>query len=132
MQVGLAVQYCRSMTSTQVVMFAVKASLALTVFATGLSARRGDAAWLFRHPALLARSILSMNVILPLMAVSVAIAFSLNHAVKIALIALAISPVPPILPVKMIRAGGGSSYAISLLVASALLAVITIPASVWA
>src|SRR4051812_45235301 len=109
MQVHGRARYRRSMTSTHLVMFAVKASLALTVFATGLSARRGDGTWLFRHPALLARSIFSMNVILPLMAVGVAIAFSLNHAVKIALVALAISPVPPILPVKMIRAGGGSS-----------------------
>ena len=68
-----------------------------------------------------------MNVIMPLVAAGLVVSFDLPTSVKVALVALAISPVPPMLPKKETKAGGQESYAIGLLVAVALLAILTVP-----
>ena len=108
-------------------LFAVKASILLTVLGLGLNAEWKDALYLFRRPSLLLKSLLSMNVIMPLVTAGLVVAFDLPTTVKVALVALAISPVPPILPKKQMRAGGQEAYAIGLLVAVALLAIVTVP-----
>src|SRR5277367_6624892 len=114
----------------QLIMLAIKASILLLVFGLGLHASLQDATYLFRRPGLLVRSLLSMNVIMPLFAAAVAAIFDLHSEVKIAIVALALSPVPPILPGKQEKAGGRASYAIGLLVAAALFAVVLVPAGV--
>jgi bile acid:Na+ symporter, BASS family len=108
----------------------VKASILLMVLGIGLNASWRDALYLFRHPSLLFRSVLSMNVIMPLVAAALVVAFDLPLTVKVALVALAVSPVPPILPKKELKAGGDAPYAIGLLVAIAALAIITVPLAV--
>jgi BASS family bile acid:Na+ symporter len=75
------------------------------------------------------RSLLAMNVITPLLAVLLAVALDLNPAVEVALIALALSPVPPLLPKKEIKAGGAPSYTIGLLVTTALVSIVFVPAA---
>ncbi len=107
---------------------ALKASIALIVFGLGLQASLSDATYLFRRPSQLFRSLLSMNVVMPLFAVTLATAFNLHPAVKIALVALALSPVPPVLPKKTLKAGGRASYSVGLLAAAALLAIMVVPA----
>ena len=108
-------------------LFAVKASILLTVFSLGLNAEWQDALYLFRRPSLLIKSLLSMNVIMPLVAAGLVVTFDLPTSVKVALVALAISPVPPMLPKKEKKAGGEEAYAIGLLVAVAFLAIVTVP-----
>jgi BASS family bile acid:Na+ symporter len=119
------------MTSAAFIRLTVEVSLALTVLDIGSRSRPGDATWLFRRPALLGRSIVSMYVVMPLFALATAYAFNLHPAVKIALVALAVSPVPPILPNKQIKAGGSKSYAIGLLVAASVIAIVFVPLVVW-
>ena len=114
----------------QFIMLAIKASIMLLVFGLGLHASPRDTTFLFRHPRLLVRSLLSMNVIMPLFAILIAKMFDLHSAVEIAFIALALAPVPPILPGKQEKAGGPASYAIGLLVAAALFAIVIVPAGV--
>jgi BASS family bile acid:Na+ symporter len=113
------------------IMLAVKGSLALTVFGIGIESTPSDTMYLLRHRALFARSIISMNVIMPLLALWLATAFGLLEPVKIALVALAISPVPPLLPFKAAKAGGNGSYTIGLLVAASVLSIVLVPATVW-
>src|SRR5689334_19494573 len=108
---------------------AAKASIVLTVFALGLKASAREATSLLRDPKRLIKSLVCMNVIMPTLAALLVIAFDSMPAVKIALLALAISPVPPIWPKKTIKAGGGEAYTIGLLVASAALAIVVIPVS---
>ena len=115
---------------TAFVLPAVKISLAIAVLAIGLRSSEGDALWLVRHPGLMARSILSINVIVPLIALAVSSAFDLNPAIKVALVAFAVSPVPPVLPNQTGKAGGESSYAIGLLTFVSLVAVVLVPLSV--
>jgi len=114
----------------QFIMLAIKASIMLLVFGLGLHASPQDATFLFRHPGLLARSLLSMNVIMPLFAIVIAKVIDLHSAVEIAMVALALAPVPPILPGKQEKAGGRAAYAIGLLVAAALFAIVLVPAGV--
>ena len=113
-----------------ILLLVIKSSIMLTVLGLGLTATWQDATSLLRQPGLLIRSVLSMNVIMPLVAAGFVIAFNLPGSVKIALVALAISPVPPILPKKQLKAGGHASYAVGLLVAIGLLAIITVPLGV--
>ena len=58
-----------------------------------------------------------------------AIVFDLLPPVKLALITLALSPVPPFIPGKAIKAGGHSAYMISLLVTMSILSLVVIPVS---
>src|SRR5207244_12457140 len=87
--------------------------------------------FLLRHRGLAARSFLAMNVIMPLVALWLVLAFRLEPAVEVALVALAMSPVPPLLPKKSMRAGGDGSYTIGLLVAAALLSIVVVPATAY-
>ena len=120
----------QAMPTSAIVMLAIQASLMLMVLALGLQSTPRDAAYLARHPAQLARSFLAMSVLMPLLAVTMAMSFALTPAVSFALVALTLSPVPPFLPGKAIRAGGDSSYAVGLLVAASLASIVVVPVSV--
>lgn len=117
--------------SAAVVVIVVKASIALLAFGLGLHGTLRDAAHLFRHPNLLARALLSMSVVMPLTAFLIAVMFRLDPAVKVALITLAMSPVPPFLPGRAMKAGGESAYTIGLLTATSLLSIVIVPVTVW-
>jgi bile acid:Na+ symporter, BASS family len=108
---------------------ALKASVWLNVFALGLRASMQDATYLFRRPATLVRALLAMSVLMPAFAVVLVLLFDLNPAVEIALVMLAVSPIPPLLPKKLVKAGGTDSYAIGLLIAVGVLAIIFVPAT---
>ena len=120
------------MTLTSLILITVKLSIVLSVFAIGLSASIDDATYLFRNPAKLGRVLLSMYVILPVFAVALSLIFDLHPAVEIALVALSISPVPPILPRKAFKAGSDEPYVIGVLTTTALLTVIVAPLSIEA
>jgi bile acid:Na+ symporter, BASS family len=107
----------------------LEASMLLSVLAIGLRASAQDATYLFRRPAELGRALLAMNVLMPLFAVALVSIFDLRPAVAIALVALAVSPIPPLLPNKLTKAGGTKSYAIGLLVAAGVLAIVFVPAA---
>ena len=104
--------------------------MALMVFCVGLHARIADLAYLVERPSLLVRSLLAMGVIMPAIAVGIALAFDLNHALKVALLALAVSPVPPILPGTQLKAGGRESYVVGLLASAALVSIVFVPSAV--
>jgi predicted Na+-dependent transporter len=105
----------------------IQASLFLIVFAVGLQATLEDALSLFRRPGLLVRSLLAMFVVVPLFAAGLAAAFNLNPVVKLALILMAVSPLPPTLPKKEFKLGGHTSYVVGLLVAVSLLSILILP-----
>jgi bile acid:Na+ symporter, BASS family len=114
--------------SLQVVILAVlKASIVLSVIALGLRENFSHAIFLFRRPAELGRAFFSMNVVAPVLAVILALKFHLYPAVKIALVTLSVSPVPPIPPRGAIKAGGKNDYAIGLMVAAAVMSIVAIP-----
>ena len=118
------------MTAAQWLGLALQASIVLTVLGLGLTASQQDATYLLRRPKLLARAVLSMNIAMPIIVAVIATSFALPLEVKVALVALAVSPVPPIIQKKQISAGGRQEYVIGLLVAMSLLAIVLVPLTV--
>jgi bile acid:Na+ symporter, BASS family len=117
------------MNAIAIIVLALKVSIILSVFAIGLKATFRDATFLFRRPRDLLRALLSMNVLMPLVALAMGMAFNLHPAVEIAIVAISVSPIPPILPNKALKAGGKEDYTIGLLVAIGLLSIFVIPIS---
>lgn len=115
------------MSLPELVSLVIRVSILLVVFGLGLKATWRDATFLFQQPGLLFRSLLAIYIIMPLFAVLMAAAFELAPAVEIALVALAVSPVPPILPSKQLRLGGHESFVDGLLVTASLLAIVLVP-----
>ena len=118
------------MTTFEMIKLAVVASIFLTVLGIGMSATLRDMTFLMREPRLLFRSILSMFVVMPVAVAVVAQVSNLPEEVKIALVALAIAPVPPILPRRELTAGGHTGYAVGLLAVGALIAIVYVPLAV--
>jgi len=109
------------------IVLALKISISLIVFDLGLNATLADALTLLRRPRELSRAFLSMNVLMPALALAMALNFNFHPAVKIVLVALSVAPVPPMLPRKALKEGGRKDYTVGLLVAMALLAIVVIP-----
>jgi bile acid:Na+ symporter, BASS family len=118
------------MTAQSLILLALKASIVLSVFAIGLVSQVNDTLFLLRRPKLLLRSVVAINVVMPIVAAAMAWIFDLPEAVEMSLVALAVSPVPPLLPKKQVKAHGEPSYAIGLLVGAALVAILFVPVAV--
>lgn len=116
------------MTAQQAVMLTLQVSILMTVFSFGLRATPGDVLSALRQPWLLARSLLAMFVIMPVVAVALGSAFALRPSVEIALVALAISPIPPLLPGRQEKAGGDASFGLGLMVIVGALSIVLLPA----
>jgi BASS family bile acid:Na+ symporter len=117
-------------TLQDLILLGLKASIMLTVLALGLSRDIRDATYMFRNPGVLGRSLVGMDVVMPLFAVGVIAATSLPAPVKIALAALSVSPVPPLLPNKTTKVGGSHEFAIGLMVAASVIALVVVPLAV--
>ena len=115
------------MSLTVLIPIILKTSIFLTVLGLGLRASGGEVVSLVRNPSRLARSMVAMTIIMPTTAVLLALSFDLHPAVKIALVALSVSPVPPIWPKRAIKTGGDESFTLGLLVTSAAISILFIP-----
>ena len=110
-----------------VVELVLRISIVLNGFAVGLEGRFADPVYLFRRPGKLLRAFISMDVLMPVVALLLVFNFNLDPAVKIALVALSVSPVPPLFPKRALWAAGKENYTVGLLVATAVLAIVVIP-----
>jgi bile acid:Na+ symporter, BASS family len=111
----------------QLTMLALQISIVSTVFAFGLKASGKDILYLIQRPGLLARSLLAVLVIMPLVALGLDRMFDFPLPVEVILVALAISPVPPLLPMKETKAGGDISYGLGLMVVLAVVSIVAVP-----
>jgi BASS family bile acid:Na+ symporter len=118
------------MTLAKTAILILQVSVFLIVFGLGLKESWESATSLFRRPGMLARSLLSVNVLMPIFAAAIAALFHFSPAVKIALIFLAISPLPPILPQKQLRLGGQTDYVYGLITALSVFSIVFVPLAV--
>ncbi|MET0657589.1 MAG: Na+-dependent transporter [Steroidobacteraceae bacterium] len=118
------------MTLAELAPLAIKISIVLLVFSFGLTARWADETSLFRRLGLLLRSVLAMNVVMFSLAVTVTLLFDLHPALEIGLVALSLSPVPPAIPGKLLKAGSTLSVAVGLVTAMSVLAIVIVPLGV--
>jgi BASS family bile acid:Na+ symporter len=106
-----------------------QASIFLVVAAFGLKARAQGPIFA-RRGGLLLRALVALYVIVPIITIITVYVLDPIRPVKIALILLAISPVPPFLPAQQFKLSRDESFITSLFVASALLAIVSVPASI--
>jgi BASS family bile acid:Na+ symporter len=120
----------RAVTVEQLIHLAVLFSVMLIVLSFALRATWREAISLFRNPSLLLRSLLAMNVLLPVFAATLVGLFTFRPAIEIALITLAVAPVPPFLPQRQLKIVGHNEYVYGLLLATSLLSVVLAPLTV--
>jgi hypothetical protein len=88
---------CRSWGGTMsiqaLVFLALPASDFLALLAVGMRVEPADLPYLLRRPSRLARSLLALNVLAPIVAIAVCKVFALHPAVIVALVTLSIAPV---------------------------------------
>lgn len=114
------------MDSAILIRIAIVISVMLIVIALGLRYARSDGTYLLHRPSLLVRSVVAMNVIMPLIAVWLVSSFDFKTPVKVALVALAISPLPPFLPGKRLKLTS-HGYIYGIVVAAAVCSVALVP-----
>lgn len=119
------------MNTQALVLHCLQASILGTVFSYGLQAAVTDALFLVRNPGQLVRSVLAIFVVMPVAAVIIVEIFALPHATEIALVVLALAPIPPLLPKKESKAGGEGAHALGLMVVMGLLAIVMVPLLLW-
>ena len=118
------------MTLQQAVMLILQVSILMTVFSFGLRATPGDVLGVLRTPSLLARALVALFVIMPVAALVLTGAFALRPSVEIVLMAIAVSPIPPLLPGREQKAGGRASFGLGLMVIIGVLSIVILPAAV--
>ena len=110
---------------------AISASILMLVFALGLRASFADATSLFRSlfrpPHRLLRALTAMYLVVPAVAIGLGLLFDLSVPVRTAMLAMAIAPIPPILPGKQLKFGDSSAHVFGLLVAVSLCAIVLVP-----
>jgi BASS family bile acid:Na+ symporter len=115
------------MTLAALIVLVLKVSIAVLVFTVGLGTKPHELTHLLRRPGQLVRSLVSMNLVMLAVAVAIVLLFPLRGPVKVMLVALALSPVPPVLPKKLMKAGGGHDYVMALLFSASIFAIVWIP-----
>jgi BASS family bile acid:Na+ symporter len=114
----------------QLIVLALQIAIIGTVFGFGLKATLDDVLYVLRRPGLLIRSFLAVLVFMPILVVVFVKVFDLRTTLEVVLVALALSPVPPLLPKKERKAGGLPSFGLGLMLVLAVGAIVAIPLSV--
>lgn len=120
------------MDAKQLLVLAFQIAIVGTVFTYGLKTRVDDVFYLIRRPGLLLRSLLSVFVVMPVLAVILVKAFDIKTTAEVVLVALAISPIPPLMPKNEGKAGGHAPYALALMAWLAVAAIALVPLAVQA
>ncbi len=102
-------------------------SIALTVFAYGLNASATSLTRLLRRPHLLVVSLLSMFVVMPVLAILAILVVDAPAATEIAVVTLALSPVPTLVAKNQLFTGVRADFAVSLTVTASAAAVVLTP-----
>lgn len=97
------------------------------MFSTGLRTRFADLRYFDARPGLLLRSLFSIVILVPLIAMAVVVLVRPANATATGLLLMASSPAAPLVLKKISKAGGKPEYAVSLHIVLALLAIATTP-----
>jgi BASS family bile acid:Na+ symporter len=114
----------------QLLVLAFQIAIIGTVFTYGLRTTLDDVLYLVRRPGLLLRSLLSVFVVMPVLAIILVKMFDIKSTTEVVLVALAISPIPPLMPKNEGKAGGHAPYALALMALLAVAAIVLVPLAV--
>jgi bile acid:Na+ symporter, BASS family len=105
----------------------LNASVAVIVFGYALGADPDDIRYLLHRPRLLLVSLLAMFLVMPVLALALDVYTDFPHATRVALVVIALSPVPQLIPRNQISLGGRSAYAYGLTRVVAVLSIVIVP-----
>ena len=111
---------------TETLLLVLKLSVVALIFGIGLGSTPADLAYLWRRPRLLARSLVAMYLVVPLVILLLAKVLPMTTAVRTAVLVLAVSAGAPLLPKKLMKLGR-EGYVFSLVVTSSLVAIVAVP-----
>jgi BASS family bile acid:Na+ symporter len=105
-------------------------SVAAIELSIGLDATLEDVTTLVRQPLRLLKAMAAVNLVTPLAAAVLIAVLPLTPASKLALMFMAVAPVPPFAPAAALRGGARRAYAYALYVTLVVLAIAVVPAMV--
>jgi len=108
----------------------LQAVVLLLIFAVGVTATSDDVGYLGRRRSLLLRSVVAMYVVVPLAAIALGHLLPVPRSTRLALVILAICAGAPLLPRRLLQFGN-AAFVFSLVVITSLLAIVTVPASLF-
>jgi BASS family bile acid:Na+ symporter len=108
------------------------ATVFAVMFAIGVAMEVRDLRWAASQPALVLRSLVSVLVIVPVVAIAIAQALGVSFEAQVGIALMAISPGAPVALRRSLDAGGHHSFAAVLQLLVASLAVATMPLSILA
>jgi bile acid:Na+ symporter, BASS family len=108
----------------------VQISLMLIVGSVGMRSEWRDLKLALDQPGRLLRGILAVNVVVPLAAILIVLVLPIDQPIKQGIVIMAVSPLAPLIPGRLLKAGADASVAVGLYFWLLLLAIIIVPASV--
>jgi len=108
----------------------IQVSLTLIVGSAGMKCEWRDLNGALKQPGRLLRGIVAVNVVVPLAALLIVLILPIDRAVKQGIVIMAVSPLAPLIPGRLLKAGAHASVAVGFYFWLLLLAVAIVPATV--
>lgn len=118
------------MDTKSIVMIVAQISLAALLTSVGLHARWRDALRTMRNYRLLGRAVLAVNVVVPMTAIIICGLLPIPQLMKVGIVIMSVSPLAPVLSLRLVQARVDASFAVGLDVALVLLSVIVVPLTI--
>lgn len=119
------------MDTKSILMIVAQTSLIALVVSVGLQVRWHDVLRTMRNSGLVLRAMLAVNVVVPLTGIILCGLLPIPQPIKVGIVIMSVSPVAPMLSVRLLKAGVDASFAVGLDVALVLLSVILVPLTIF-
>jgi len=118
------------MDAKELVPIVAQAALGLIIASIGLQARARDVLAAMRNTNLVLKGLLAVNIVVPIVAIIITATLPIHPFVRAGIVIMAVSPMAPLVQMKMLKGGLDTSHAIGLYVALILSAILFVPATV--
>ena len=118
------------MDARELMAIVAQCALGLIVASIGMRAQARDVMAAMRNTKLVLKGLLAVNIIVPIVALAITAILPINPVVRIGIVVMAVSPMAPLVQMKMWKGGLDTSRAIGLYVALILSAILFVPATV--
>jgi bile acid:Na+ symporter, BASS family len=118
------------MDAKELVPLAAQGALWLIIAGIGLQARTRDVLAAMRNTDMVLKGLLAVNIIVPIAALVICSILPIDPLIRIGIVIMAVSPMAPLVQMKMQKAGLDTSQAVGLYVALILSAILFVPATV--
>jgi len=118
------------MDAKELVPIVAQGALCLIIAGIGLQARARDVLAAMRNTNLVLKGLLAVNIVVPIVALIICSILPINPFVRAGIVIMAVSPMAPLVQMKMLKGGLDRSHTIGLYVALILSAILFVPATV--